>query len=323
MLTAEQHAIRLRGIGASEIASVVAADGAWDTPLAIWAQKVGLVEHQDETEVPEHIELGTLLEPVIAALYTRRTGNVLVESGTLTHPTDPIQIATPDRLVVDKPWTVQIKKARSRSRNWGQEGTDEIPESIICQCMWELSVTDRDVAEVPVLFFGSHLAIYRVTRDNELISGLVELAHKFWRDHVVANVPPTPDGSERARETLAKMYPANRGNLIRLGMPEIGTVAAQVFALAQDYTLARDGGKDVEDHKEAAGNALRLLIGDADGFDAPWGSVTWKRAAAGKPAWKDIAQELGATPELITKYTTEPTRTLRVNLKKPNGENRT
>jgi len=165
------------------------------------------------------------------------------------------------------------------------------------------------------LFWGAHIAIYTVRRDDELIGGLAELAAKWWRDHVVANVPPDPDGSERTKEALTKMYPKNHGKCIPLGAPEIGTLAAQVFALAQDYILARDGGKDVEERKEAAGNALRLLIGNADGFEAPWGRVTWKAAANGKPSWKDIAKALGATPELVAQYTNGPTRTLSVHLK--------
>lgn len=314
-LSPEQRALRLNGIGASEIGCVVGADGAYDTPLALWARKTGRIEEADETETPEHIELGNLLEPVIASLYTRRTGRELYESGTLVHSTDPLRIATPDRLVRDESRTVQIKKARTKGR-WGQEGTDEVPENIIAQCQWELSVTDRDVADVPVLFWGSHLAIYTIQRDNELIDGLAELAAKWWRDHVVANVPPQPDGSERAKETLSKMFPKNRSKLIPLGAPEIGTIAATVFALAQDYVLARDGGKDVEDQKERAGNQLRLLIGDSEGFAAPWGSITWCAASNGAPAWKAIAEQLGATPDLIAKYTRQPTRTLRVNLKK-------
>lgn len=314
-LTAEQHAIRLKGVTASEIGALVGATGAWGTPLSVWAEKVGLVVPGDETDVPEHVELGNLLEPVVASLYARRTGFDLYEPGTLVHPQDPLRIATPDRLVRGMRRGCQIKKTRTMG-GWGTEGTDEIPEAILCQVQYEMSVADLEVVDVPVLFFGSHLAVYTVYRDDELIEGLVEIAHRFWRDHVVANCPPQPDGSERSKETLAKMFPKNRGKFIAIGAPEIGTIAASVFALAQDYVLARDGGKDVEDQKESAGNQLRLLIGDADGFAAPWGTISWTAASSGKPAWKAIAEELGATPELVAKHTSAPGRTLRVNLKR-------
>lgn len=314
MLSAEQKTLRLQGLGASEIGAVVGADGAYDTPLSVWARKTGRLPVEDDTETPEHIELGNLLEPVVAALYTRRTGRELYESGTLVHPTDPLRIATPDRLVRGESMVVQIKKARTRA-SWGREGTDEIPENIIAQCAWELSVTGRDVAEVPVLFWGSHLSIYTIKRDDELIAGLAEIAHKWWRDHVVTGYPPEPDGSERSRETISKMFPKSGGNLIPLGHPEPGSPAAEIFGLAHDYILARDGGKEVDGRKEAAGNALRLLIGNHDGFAAPWGTISWCANGAGTTRWKAVAEELGAPPELIAKHTSEPSRTLRVNLK--------
>lgn len=314
-LTAEQHAIRRTGVTASEIGAIVGADGAWGTPLSVWAEKRGLVESDGDADVPEHIELGNLLEPVVAALYARRTGFDLYEPGTLVHPKDPLRIATPDRIVRGMPRGCQIKKTRTMG-GWGQEGTDEIPEAIICQVQYEMSVADLEVEDVPVLFFGSHLAVYTVRRDDELIGGLVECAHRFWRDYVVANVPPPPDGSERTREALSKIFPKNKGNLVPLGFPEVGSLAATVFAHAQDYILARDGGKDVEERKEEAGNALRLLIGNGDGFDAPWGKITWTAPANGKPCWKEIAEELGATPDIIARHTADASRILRVTFKK-------
>jgi putative phage-type endonuclease len=313
-LTAAQHALRLTGVTASEIGAIVGAEGAYESSLAVWARKVGLVDVADETETPEHIELGNLLEPVIASLYARRTGFELYEPGTLVHPTDPLRIATPDRLVRGMARGAQIKKARTKG-TWGREGTDDAPESIICQVQWECGVADLELEDVPVLFYGSHLAVYTIRRDEELLGGLIDLAHRWWRDHVVANVAPTPDGSERTKEALSKIYPQNRGKCVALGAPEYGSLAGQVFALAHEYTSARDGGKDVEDRKEAAGNALRLLIGDNDGFYAPWGRCTWKRPVGGRVDWKAVAEALGATPDLIARHTNEPSRTLSVHLK--------
>jgi len=305
MLTAEQRAVRHHGIGASEIGCVVGAAGAYDTSLALWARKTGRIPEADETDTPEFIELGNLLEPVIAALYTRRTGRELYEPGTLVHPKDPLRIATPDRLVRGEPMGVQIKKARLRGA-WGQEGTDEVPEAIIAQCQWEMSVADLVVEDVPVLMWGSHLGVYTVKRDDVLIEGLAELAHRWWRDHVVADVPPQPDGSERTRETLTKMFH---------GSGRMTTLTVEGVLLATQYAAERDLETAHRERKEEIGNQLRLLIGDADGFAWPTGKATWTRDASGKPSWKAIAEELGATPELVAKHTSPPGRTLRVNLK--------
>ncbi len=301
-----QQAIRKTGIGASEIGSVIGADGAWDSPLSVWAKKVGLRE--ESNEVPEYIELGNLLEPVIATLYARRhEGIELYEPGTMVHPNDPIRIATPDRLVRGTSKGLQIKKARTRAR-WGTVGTDEVPENILAQVQWEMSVANLDVEDVPVLFWGSKLEVFTIRRDDELIGQLVDIAHKWWADHVVANVPPPPDGHERTRETISCMFRKNNG--VMAPEPPNGRT------LAMRYKEASERAAEAEAEKEAIGNALRMLVGNADGFEGLWGKVTWRQDASGKPAWKTIAEAMRAPAELIKQHTGEPGRTLRVNLKK-------
>lgn len=308
-LTAEQHALRLSGIGASEIGGVVGADGAWDSGLTIWGRKVGKLPPDNDT-VSEHIELGNLLEPVIASLYARRTGFELIESGTLVHPKDPLRIATPDRLVKGRPRGAQIKKARSRAA-WGEEGTDDIPENIICQVQWEMGVAELELEDVPVLFWGSRLVVFTVHRDEELIGMLTEQAHKWWRDYVVTGRPPTPDGSERCRETLQRLFPKVCG---KVEYP-MGADLERVLELARAYENARDEEKAAENRKSQIGNELRLLIGDKAGFQGMWGSVTWTPDAKGKPSWKAIAEALNPPVDLIAKNTSAPGRTLRVHLK--------
>lgn len=299
----------MTGIGASEIGGVVGADGAWESSLTVWARKTGQLEKNAIT--PEYVELGNLLEPVIASLYSRRTGFELYEAGTLVHPTDPLRVATPDRLVKGQPRIVQIKKARTR-KAWGEEGTDDIPENIVAQCQWELSVTDRDVADVPVLFWGSKLAIYRVYRDDELIGLLADRASKWWRDYVLTRTQPPPDGSSSSRETLGKLYPSVKSGLVPLvpANPSYETV----FALARDYAQARDDESDAKKRKERNGQELKALIGDHEGFAAPWGTVI-NGMRAGSPKWKDIAQVFNPSPKLVKTHTTEAGRTLRVTLK--------
>lgn len=306
MLTPAQQAIRKTGIGASEIGSIIGADGAWDSPLSVWAKKVGI---RDEPEnVPEYIELGNLLEPVIATLYARRHDGIdLYEPGTLVHPSDPLRIATPDRLVRGTRKGLQIKKARTRAR-WGSDGTDEVPENILAQVQWEMSVADLDLEDVPVLFWGSKLEVFSVRRDDELIGHMVDMAHKWWKDHVVARVPPPPDGHERTREAISCMFRKNNGRMAP--EPPSGRT------LAMRYKGASAKASAAESEKEALGNALRMLVGDADGFEGLWGNVTWKRDSVGKAQWKAIAEALGASDELIKQHTSEPGRTLRVHLKK-------
>lgn len=309
MLTTAQQEIRQGGIGASEIGGIVGAEGAYESALAIWARKVGLDRKPENDVTPEFIRLGNLLEPVIAQLYSERTGFALQESGTLVHPTDPIRRCTPDRLVVGQPVNCQIKKARSRAA-WGEPGTDEVPDNILLQVQHEMGVLcalgiQIERTDIPVLFYGSRLDIYTVARDDELIGMLADAADQWWTDYVVARRQPPADGSERTREALGRMFKRNNGTLL--------PASDEVVSLALQYMAARDDEKAAIDRKDTAGNALRALIGEADGFEWCGGKATWTRDAKGKPSWKAIAEALNAPAALVAAHTGEPGRVLRVS----------
>lgn len=175
-----------------------------------------------------------------------------------------------------------------------------------------MSVADLEKEDIPVLFFGSHLAVYTVKRDDDLIGGIVEIAHKWWRDHVQSGVAPDVDGLERTKETLQKMFNRSTGAL------RVDNVEGAVLAL--QYEQARKEEKAAADRKEIAANQLRMLIASHDGIEGEWGKATWRADASGRPSWKDIAAEFAPIPaELIEKHTSAPGRTLRVNIK---GEKR-
>src|SRR4051794_32384551 len=63
------------GLGASECAAALGLSP-FETALGLWARKTGRVPEPEESEA---MELGLLLEPVVAELYCRRTGLLLIK----------------------------------------------------------------------------------------------------------------------------------------------------------------------------------------------------------------------------------------------------
>lgn len=312
-LTAAQQEIRLGGLGASEISSALGIEGAYEGALAVWARKCRLAA-PDNDVTPEYILLGNLLEPVIAELYRSRRGNVeLYETGTLIHPTDPVRRCTPDRIVVGQPVNVQIKKMRSRGigdETWGEPGTDEVPMHIMAQVQQEMGVLcangiEVERTDIPVLFFGSRMEIFTVYRDDDLIDALADAGREWWETYVIPRRQPPADGSERTREALGRMFRKNNGALLQ--------ATDEAIALASDYMAASDDEKEAKGRKDSAGNALRALIQDADGFVWGGGKATWTRDKNGKPSWKAVAEALNAPATLIAAHTGEPGRVLRVS----------
>lgn len=66
---------RSKGIGGSDVGSIVGCRGAYGTPWKLWAEKTG---HRAPDEPTEQMIMGHVLEPVIMSLYESRTGNKLL-----------------------------------------------------------------------------------------------------------------------------------------------------------------------------------------------------------------------------------------------------
>jgi predicted phage-related endonuclease len=160
------------------------------------------------------------------------------------------------------------------------------------------------------LFFGTKLLVFTVKRDDEMIASLTEIVHNFWNNYVLTRIAPPPDGSEDARRALGRVFRSSKGDLLD-GTPEIE-------ALVRTSMEARDAETAATLAKEEAGNSIRAAIADGAGFIGRDWKATWANNANGSPSWKSIAEELGASPELIAKHTPPGARVLRVTAVKEN-----
>jgi len=92
--TAEWLAARENGIGASQAAAAIGLDP-WQSPIGLWAEKLGLVPPPAENIA---MQIGTELEPLIARLYTEQTGVKVRRANNLRqHSAHPFMLASLDR----------------------------------------------------------------------------------------------------------------------------------------------------------------------------------------------------------------------------------
>ena len=289
---------RRSGIGSSD-APVIA--GERGSVIELWAQKAGLVEPDEPDEQTARLfEWGHRLEPVIADWYSDKTGRKLRRvNRLLQHPSVPWALASLDREAIGEKRIVEIKTTR-----WGWTRGEDIPGDIQTQVQHQLWVTGYDVADVAVLVGGSEPRIIEVPRDDAFIDDLTFLEAEFW-GWVESKTRPPVDGSENARKVLSRLHPANDGTLIPATL-EMDSVAIQL----RD---ARQLAKAAQDRVDALENAIRALIGDADGIVGDWGKVTWKKNAdSAKTDWKLLAESLARAvdPETAATLTSLYTRTV-------------
>ena len=289
--------VRKTGIGSSDAAAAVGLNP-YQSQLELWLVKTG----RDETlpKVDPHDEespmyWGNILEPIVAAHYTRRTGNrVRKINAVLQHP-DPDKawmLANIDREVIGV-GDVQILECKTAGINGARLWREGVPEYVQLQVHHQLAVTGKQAADVAVLLGGQHLEIHRIERDEVLIRNLVQLEREFWH-FVETDTPPPADGSESADLALRCLYQQDAGNTVDFSQDR--TLSA-TFA---DLVALRESITDQEKLEAKLKQTLQQAIGSASGAVFETGEVTWKKAKDSSVL--DVATLLKDQPDLMQRY---------------------
>jgi len=216
MLTTDQ--LQARKIGGSDVATILGLNP-YKTPLELWAEKTGRIEPENLDD-NEAVEAGNVMEDAIATLTAKRMSRRLGReiklrrcNLTLSNPKYPWLTAHIDRDVVGEERGVEIKNVGWRmARDWGEQGTDEIPDHYLPQPHTYMLVKDYPVWTVSSYFGGSELRLYEVERDKSMEEVIVEETHKFWHEHVLKDVEPAFDpGHKAASKALKRLYPGTNG----------------------------------------------------------------------------------------------------------------
>jgi putative phage-type endonuclease len=289
-------------LGASEIAAVCGVG--YKSALDVWAAKTGLVNDSADTAA-SHV--GKVLErPTLEEIYAPRAGVHLTYPGTVRHHEEPWIAATPDG-IGDERIDVQCKVVGYRqAHRWGDEaeGIGGVPDEVVLQVHWEMLATELQLAHV---FFNDTATteIYTVPRDGALIQDMVEIGRDFWETCVIGRKMPDPVG-RNAKSILERHYGPVRRPL--LDAPD-GAEAA-----ARTYQEASRAAAEAYEVKDEAGNRLRAMIGEAEGFKGDWGKATWK-SQAGRVDWKRLAESLEPAKKQVEAFRGPGQRVLRVHLK--------
>ena len=290
-------AVRKQGIGSSDAAAAVGLNP-YKSQLELWLEKTGRdgnlpkTDPQDE-ESPAY--WGNLLEPIVAAHYTKRTGHrVRRINAVLQHP-DPDKawmLANIDREVTGT-GEVQILECKTAGINGARLWKEGVPEYVQLQVQHQLAVTGKAAADVAVLLGGQHLEIHRIERDEALIARLVHLEKQFW-DYVESDTPPPVDGSESAELALRCLYPEDQGHTVDFSQDRTLSAA---FADLLSVRQTLDGFTRLEAQFK---QTIQQAMGDASKALFETGSVTWKKAK--DSSGLDVTTLLKDQPDLAQRY---------------------
>lgn len=257
---------RLNGITGSD-AAVILGVSKWDTPMSLFAAKLGLSEPKEKTEA---MSWGLRLEEPLAKAYADETGHAPVK-------TPPWCIDINDdrrwqKVSLDFDLTVDGEHGSLETKTTGahmaKEWEDGVPSYYVAQVQHGMAVTGRTFAVVCVLIGGQKMLHARVDRDDKAISLLNEAEAEFW-DRLLKNIPPPITPKEESAKVLAQIFNNPRNTDVALPV-ELVDVDARLVHVKEQI-------KSLEAERNELENRIRVSIGDHMAGLLPSGvRYTWK-----------------------------------------------
>lgn len=284
---------RRAGLGGTDAAAILGLSP-WANPLQVWLEKRGEGVPRPDSEA---MYWGRALEDPIARRYMEVTGRrVWNPERVYRHKEHPMLIGTPDRLSLDDARGLEVKTASDRfAHEWGEPGTDAIPQHYVVQCLHYMSVVDVDLWDVAVLIGASDFRVYTIRRNRDLEQAITTRLTEWWTRHIVGGERPELDGSVATRDYLQRAHPFNK-----LDMLKSDDIAD---ALAADLRAARAVLDEWGPRADEAANRLRAIIGDHEGVEGADWRATWKSPKASTVVdWEGYARALVAEMGKVAEY---------------------
>lgn len=220
---------RTRGIGASD-APIILGVSRFKSAYSLYHEKRGArpIEPHDQ----QLVQLGLLMEPIIAQLFATETGRVVREPRSRyelqVHPERPWMFATIDRwqwddtrvpplsaglgadeLVAAGTGVLELKNVSVyAAKTWLDTG--EVPLEYQLQLQHQLAATGCAWGSIAALIGGTEFRWADFERDDDLIGGIITEEEAFWQRVLAGDEPIelAADAHDSTRETLNGLFTA-------------------------------------------------------------------------------------------------------------------
>jgi len=272
----------------------------WATPLSVWAEKTGRAVEREPTR---KMRLGKRAEPMIAdefALATNRVVTMPVTPALYAMRDNALLACTPDRFVPDEAAVLELKY--TDARDW-----DHIPIQYQIQVQHQLMCLGMPLAYLAVLVgAGRDFHWFQVLPNLSFQDVLRERLERWWRDYVVADVPPSPTGHDADTEAIKGMFPTDSGETVEAD--------AEVDAWHATLMDARQQAEEAQQRVAQLEQTLKLRMGEASELRGTGYRYTY-RTQQRRPSLTitdDIEQARALLEANTIRFTLNPTKPYRV-----------
>ena len=243
-------------LGASEVAAALGLSP-WTSPWELWARKTGRLTEEKESDA---LEAGTLLESAVLDWFASRI-EVTARGVEASIPGTPI-VTHPDAMTyAGNP--VEAKTSGIVGPiygEWGEPGTDQIPEYYLIQCLVQLEATKGQVCYVPALLGGRGFVLYRVPANTDVQQAIVERAVNWFEYHVLGDRPPE----------LTTPPPLNVLKKLRREPKKVVPVELD---LIDRWLVAKERAKEAQKEADMLQAEVIAALGDAEAGELPDGRM--------------------------------------------------
>lgn len=287
-------------IGGSDVAAILGISP-WKSPFRLYQEKIGAFSDEVTPAKQRVFDRGHRWEPVVVEMVVdelQAIGHeveIIARNQRYPDAELPFLAAEIDlELLIDGEETnVEIKTVHPfAAKEWGEQGTDEIPLHYTAQVMHGLMIRPRKTALVAALIGVDDLRLHQIRRDDETIAAIRLKEIEFWR-RVQDRDAPYPETAEDVKWLYAK---------------DSGTVAEaddDVFRLWGDLHYQKTLAKHAEAAIEIIETKIKLAMADASTLIyqgrklCTWKtqSTTWVDLTALREELPDVSKQFSKTTE--------------------------
>lgn len=287
-------------IGGSDSASILGISP-WKSAYTLYLEKIGEAPEKHDSLKERIFARGKRLEPVVVEMLVDELKSIghdveiVARNERYSDPEHAFLACEIDlELSIDgEPMNGEIKTVSPfAAKDWGEEGSDEVPLHYLSQVAHGLMIRPRQRAIVVALIGADDLRIHYVNRDQELIDIIRAKEIEFWNRVVNRDPPPVS-----SFEDVKHLYQKDHGLVI--------DADDELFSLCSRLRAHKDAIKEEEEIAKEIIGKIKLQMGDASVLMHQGRKLcTWStNKDSRKTDWESLAKSLKPSAELIAQFT--------------------
>lgn len=276
---------RKQGIGGSD-AGAICGLNPYRTAMQVYHDKTS-----DEIEEidNEAMRQGREFEDYVARRFMEATGKKVRRANYMFQDEEnPFMLADVDRMLVGENAGLECKTASPFMAEKWRDG--KIPMSYQIQCHHYMSVCNAEAWYIAVLIYGREFKYYKIERDEQVITDLIQIEKDFWKNHVEKRILPEPDGSKLSDSVIAEYFKDTKVETIPL------TGFDEKLKRRQELVEVM---AHMDTEKKQIEQELKIYLGEAEQAENEYFRVMWKNVCSDRLDEKRLKEE---QPEIYETY---------------------